>query len=210
MTRAVVFDFGGVLTTSVFAAFRELGRSIGDERLPLRLLAHDKASSRLLVEHEEGRIGEAEFEAGYAERLRAHGATVVAGGLMRSVRAAMRRDDAMVDLVATIRMRGYPVGLLSNSMGENSYAGWDLPAMFDAVTISGDIGVRKPSRRAYQIACSRLGVEPREAVMVDDLRQNIDAAERLGMAGVLHRDATFTAHQLDALLGRRRPSQDSL
>ncbi|MGA4845102.1 hypothetical protein ACOBQB_02000 [Streptomyces sp. G5(2025)] len=67
---AVLFDFGGVLTTSVVAAFDGLGAELGeDPRLPLRLLSGDAESDALLVAHEEGRIGEREFEDGFAARL---------------------------------------------------------------------------------------------------------------------------------------------
>lgn len=198
--RAVLFDFGGVLTSSVLAAFEELGHSLGDPGLPLRVLGADAEGSALLVAHEEGRLTESEFEVGFAERLRAHGADVAPSGLVARMLAGLRPDHDTIALVAELRAEGRAVGLLSNSFGDDCYAGHDLAAMFDAVTISSEIGVRKPSRRAFQLACDRLGAAPEETVMVDDLRQNIDAAARLGMAGVVHRDAATTRARLRALL----------
>jgi putative hydrolase of the HAD superfamily len=198
-----------VLTTSVFAAFEQLGSDLGcDPRLPLRLLATDEESGALLVAHEEGRIGERQFEEGFAERLRAHGVAIDRAdpGLVRRIQSALRPEPAMIDLVAKVRAAGYRVGLLSNSLGDDCYAGFDLPAMFDAVTVSGEVGVRKPSRRAYEIACERLGVRPRDTVMVDDLKQNITAAERAGLAGILHTDASATAAALTSVLGSPAPS----
>ncbi|MFJ8820987.1 HAD family hydrolase [Streptomyces sp. NPDC102467] len=208
--RAVLFDFGGVLTTSVVAAFEDLGRELGAEpRLLLRLLSKDAPSSALLVAHEEGRIGEREFEDGFAERLRAHGVTVDSGAagprLLIRLQERLRPDADMVALVAKVRADGHRVGMLSNSLGDDCYAGFDLPALFDAVTVSGEIGVRKPSRRAYAIACERLGSLPEETVMVDDLEQNITAAARLGIAGVVHRDAPTTAAELARLLSPPDP-----
>ncbi|MER6068589.1 HAD family phosphatase [Streptomyces sp. NPDC001817] len=203
---AVLFDFGGVLTTSVLAAFEQLGSDLGcDPRLPLRLLAGDRASGALLVAHEEGRIGELQFEQGFAERLRAHGVDIdpARPGIVRRIQSALEPDRAMVDLVARVRAAGYRVGLLSNSLGDDCYAGFDLPAMFDAVTISGEVGVRKPARRAYEIACERLGVRPQDAVMVDDLQQNITAAERAGLAGIVHTHAPATAAALKSVLDPR-------
>jgi putative hydrolase of the HAD superfamily len=198
---AVLFDFGGVLTTSVVAAFDEIGKQLGaDPRLPLRLLGTDEQSSALLVAHEEGRIGEREFEEGFAERLRAHGVTVEGGGLVSRIQALLRPDADTIALVAELRADGHRVGLLSNSLGDDCYRGFDLPAMFDAVTVSRDIGVRKPSRRAYHAACERLGVRPEDTVMVDDLQQNIAAAHRIGLAGVVHREAAMTARELRELL----------
>ncbi|WP_055567653.1 HAD family hydrolase [Streptomyces atriruber] len=198
---AVLFDFGGVLTTSVVAAFEDLGTELADDpRLLLRLLSRDEESRRLLVAHEEGRIGEREFENGFAARLRAHGAAADGSGLVRRIQSRLHPDPGMIALVAKVRADGHRVGLLSNSLGDHCYDGFDLPAMFDAVTVSGEIGVRKPSRRAYAVACERLGVRPEDTVMVDDLPQNIVAAERVGIAGVVHRDAPTTAAQLTGLL----------
>ncbi|MGW4393494.1 HAD family hydrolase [Streptomyces sp. NPDC004685] len=198
---AVLFDFGGVLTTSLIEAFEAFGATLGvDPRLPLRLLAKDERSGALLVEHEEGRLGQRDFEDGFAERLRAHGADIQGPGLLSLMQAGLRPDRAMLDLVAEVRNAGHRVGLLSNSLGDDCYAGFDLESMFDAVVISGEIGVRKPSRRAYAIACERLGAEPGETVMVDDLEHNIVAARRAGLAGILHREAATTAAELRAML----------
>lgn len=199
--HAVLFDFGGVLTTSVLAAFSAFGESLGDRHLPLRLLSEDPVGKILLVDHEEGRMSHSEFETGYAERLGAHGVDVPADGLIARMQAGMRPDRDTIALVGDLRAQGHPVGLLSNSFGDDCYAGFDLPALFDAVTISAEIGVRKPSRRAYLAACERLGTDPERTVMVDDLPHNIDAAARVGMPGVVHRDAPRTRQELEALLG---------
>jgi putative hydrolase of the HAD superfamily len=199
--HAVLFDFGGVLTTSVLKAFSAFGEGLGDPGLPLRVLSKDPEGSALLVDHEEGRLTQAEFEAGYAARLRAHGADVEADGLIARLQRGMLPDDDMIALVADLRAQGRPVGLLSNSLGDDCYAGYDLPSLFDSVTISSQIGSRKPSRRAYLMACEQLGVSPEEAVMVDDLQHNIDAAARVGLAGVLHRGAASTRDELTTLLG---------
>ncbi|MFC5676216.1 HAD family hydrolase [Aeromicrobium endophyticum] len=203
--RAVLFDFGGVLTSSVMDAFAGFGAAeCGDRDLPLRLLGSDLESQRLLTEHEEGRLDDEGFEAGFAQRLRDHGCDVEPVGLIARMQSRLVRDDETVALVASLRADGVPVGLLSNSLGRDCYAGFDLAAMFDAVTISGQEGVRKPSRRLYEIGCERLGAAPSEVVMVDDLSQNIVAAARLGMGGVVHRRASDTARELAELLGLGR------
>lgn len=201
---ALLIDFGGVLTTSVHDAFRAFSREISDdEELVLRLLASDEASNALLVGNENGTIDDPTFERGFAARLAAHGAPVQADGLLRRVQAGFGRDDAMVDGLAALRAAGVPVALVTNQFGQDCYEGFDLDALADVVVVSSDIGVRKPSRRIYAIACERLGVAPAEAVMVDDIQHNLDGAARIGIAGVLHRDAATTLAELDARFGWR-------
>lgn len=201
--QAVIFDFGGVITTSLLKAFRAFGASLGDEKLPLKLLGDKQSqSAQLLAAHEEGRISAAEFEAGYARELAEYGVVVEPEGLITRIQSGLDTEPESVQLVAELREQGYPVGLLSNSFGDNCYAGYDLESMFDAVTISGDIGVRKPSREAYRLACEKLGTDPGHTVMVDDLQHNLDSAARLGMAGVLHTQAAATRTELVGLLSQ--------
>lgn len=197
-SRAVFIDFGGVLTTSLFEAFEAFGASIGsDPRLPLRVLAKDPEAAVLLVEHEEGRLDDEAFEEGFAARLVAHGASIEPHGLIRRMQSGLKPDPAMHELVQQIRSDGTPVALVSNSLGRDCYAGYELDELFDAVVVSAAVGVRKPSRKIYQIVCDALGVDPHDAVMIDDLQHNLDGAERLGIAGILHTDAETTKRGLE-------------
>jgi putative hydrolase of the HAD superfamily len=193
---AVLVDFGGVVTTSVLGAFRSFGSDIGDPDLPLTLLARDEVSRRLLSDHESGRIDAATFDDGFAERLRAHGAEVESAGLSARMQSGLRRDDATVELLGALRAAGVPVALVSNAFGRDTYAGFDLAELADEVVISSEVGIRKPSRQIYRIACERLGIAPEQAVMVDDLQHNLDGAARLGIAGVLHTSGADTAVEL--------------
>ncbi len=205
MTRtAVLVDFGGVLTTSVLQAFEDFGVSVGAvQGLLLKLLSNDAACRRLLVEHESGRIDADAFDRGFAERLHAHGVAVDAERLSVRMQAGLRRDDDTVRLIEELRTAGVPIALVSNAFGRDCYAGFDLNALADIVVISSEVGIRKPSRRIYAIACERLGVTPEQAIMIDDLQQNLDGAARLGIAGVLHTEAADTRKQLDERFGIR-------
>jgi putative hydrolase of the HAD superfamily len=210
---AVLVDFGGVLTTSVVDSFRRFGEEIGNPDLPLQLLSADPDARRLLSEHESGRIGAAAFEYGFAQRLRCHGADVAADGLQARMQAAVQPDPAMLELLARVRRAGTPVALVSNAFGRDAYAGFDLDTMVDTVVISSEVGVRKPSRRIYRIACDRMGIVPQQAVLIDDLQQNLDGAARLGIAGILHTSAADTQWQLATRFGLqfaddRGPSQN--
>ena len=94
-----------------------------------------------------------------------------------------------------------PVALVSNSLGRDCYARVDLDELFDVTVISGQVGVRKPSRQIYRIACERLGVAPGQCVLVDDLEHNLVGAARLGIDGIHHRTADETIPRVRAALG---------
>ncbi|MEU9480351.1 HAD family phosphatase [Streptomyces sp. NPDC048191] len=199
---AVLVDFGGVITSSVLQAFTDFGASLGgDPRLVLDLLGRDQPSRTLLADHECGRIDTETFERGFAERLRVHGADVPAEGLTARMQAGVTIDEHMLALLGDLRAAGRPVALVSNSFGTGTYDGVDLAAVADVVVISAEVGIRKPSRRIYTIACERLGVDPGAAVMIDDLQQNLDGAARIGIGGVLHTSAADTRRQLAERFG---------
>ncbi|MDT9701501.1 HAD-IA family hydrolase [Streptomyces sp. P17] len=107
----------------------------------------------------------------------------------------------MLALLGDLRAAGRSVALVSNSFGTGTYDGVDLATVADVVVISSEVGIRKPSRRIYEIACTRLGVAPEESVMIDDLQQNLDGAARIGIGGVLHTSAADTRRQLAERFG---------
>jgi putative hydrolase of the HAD superfamily len=186
----------------VLQAFEQFGEHLGARPgLVLGLLSHDAAARELLVEHECGRIDADAFDRGFADRLSAHGLVVQPEGLLARMQAGLRRDNDTVRLIEGLRAAGVPIALVSNAFGRDCYAGFDLDALADAVVISSEVGIRKPSRKIYAIACERLGIDPHQAVMVDDLQQNLDGAARLGIAGVLHTDAGDTRKQLSERFG---------
>ena len=202
--NVLLVDFGGVLTTSVHDALRAFSADIGgDPELVLRMLSTDAASAKLLVESETGRLDDEDFERGFATRLAAYGVSVPAAGLLARMRTGGSADREMLDALARMRASGVPVAIITNQLGRERYNGFDLEALADIVVISSAVGVRKPSRRIYAIACERLGVPPETCVMVDDLRHNLDGAARLGIAGVLHTTALQTVRELDQRFGFR-------
>jgi putative hydrolase of the HAD superfamily len=88
---------------------------------------------------------------------------------------------------------------LSNSWGDAGYPRADFPALFDAVVISHEVGMRKPEARIFQHAVGLLGLAPEQCVFVDDIKANIVAAEALGMTGIHHQDPETTSGRLAEL-----------
>ena len=105
----------------------------------------------------------------------------------------------MIAAVRAARRAGIRTGLISNSWGLGIYERAPID-LFDETVISGEVGLHKPQPEIYRLACERLGVDPAEAVFVDDLRENCAGAEAVGMTALLHRDTTATVAELERLL----------
>jgi len=194
----LLVDFGGVLTTNVFDAFADFCRAEGlaPDTVRDRFMTDPEARD-LLGDLETGRIDEAEFEPRFAALLGLERAE----GLIDRLFAGMVPEPAMLDAVRAARRGGVRTGLLSNSWGQERYDRATLEELFDAVVISGEVGMRKPSPEIYALAAERLGREPERIVFVDDLPGNLKPAREIGMATVLHRDAGATVAELEQHLG---------
>lgn len=150
---------------------------------------------------ERGESDPAEFERLLAARLvRADGKPVLATGLLNRMFAASNPVPAMYDATRALRAAGVRTGLLSNSWGPDGYARAEFPALFDAVVISGEVGMRKPEPRIFEFAASQLGLTPAECVFIDDFAVNVEAATSCGMTAVLHETADLTVARLSELL----------
>jgi putative hydrolase of the HAD superfamily len=195
--RALVVDFGGVLTTSIWPAFAAFCEEEGLAPETVReLFRSDAEALRLLRGLETGELPEPEFEAGFAKLL---GLTDASGLIVRMF-AALEPDEPMIDAVRAARTAGVKTGLISNSWGLGIYERAPID-LFDVTVISAEVGLHKPQPEIYRLACERLEVEPGEAVFVDDLRENCGGAEAVGMTAVLHRETPETVARLEELLG---------
>jgi putative hydrolase of the HAD superfamily len=198
---ALFVDFGGVLTTSVFDAFGDYCESAGLPRDAFACsLRNDAAAARLLRDVETGHLSEADFELRFAPMLCAGtGIHIEPAGLIARLTTTLQRDVAMLDALGAVHEAGFKTAIVSNSFGYGAYDGYDLDRRVDHVVLSGDVGVRKPSRRIYSMAAEMAGVDPARCVFVDDLAQNVTGAERVGMTGIHHTDAAITVRRLGEL-----------
>jgi putative hydrolase of the HAD superfamily len=196
--RGLLVDFGGVLTTSVFGSFRAFCEAEGllPDTVRDRFMK-DPLARELLADLETGRLPEAEFEAKFAAVLEID----CPDGLIDRLFAGMRPDEAMLDAVRAARRAGVRTGLISNSWGHGRYDRTRFPALFDGVVISGEVGVRKPDPRIYEMGARELDLAPRACVFVDDLPGNLKPAQAIGMTTVHHVRAEETIPALEDLLG---------
>lgn len=196
--RGLIVDYGGVLTTDVFASFRAFCAAEGLEPAAVRdAFMRDPVGRQLLFDLETGTLREDEFE----QRFGAVIGIAEPAGLIDRLFAGMRADEAMVKAVRAAKAAGVRTGLLSNSWGHGRYDRSEFPALFDGVVISGEVGVRKPDAEIYALAAESVGLAPAACVFVDDLPGNLKPAAQLGMATVHHADAGATVAELERLLG---------
>jgi epoxide hydrolase-like predicted phosphatase len=202
----LVVDWGGVLTGGLGDAFGawaaaegiEYGHYLAALRTWIGPDAVDAAENPVHA-LERGELEVPDFERRLAVELSRHGSTVSAPGLLQRMFTGLELvEGSMVGLVRRARAAGLRTALLSNSWG-NAYPreGWDT--LFDAVVISGEVGMRKPEPRIYLHTLELLGLAPEQAVMVDDLRPNVAAAVAVGMVGVLHESYEQTRLELEAV-----------
>jgi putative hydrolase of the HAD superfamily len=195
--RALLIDYGGVLTTNVYQAFQEFATREGlAADAVVAALYSGPAARQLLIGLEEGTAPETDFERGFGKLL-----GVEPEGLIKRLVHGMRLDHRMIDAVRAVRRAGVPTALVSNSWGTDFYPADLLAELFDEVVISGRVGMRKPSREIYLHAVRALGQEPRDCVFVDDLARNLRAAAELGIATLHHTDADATICEMARLFG---------
>ena len=189
--KAVVFDFGGVFTPSPFHAVGQVARDLGTTRERLLEVVFGPYSSdtdhpwhkleRGEVSMEEAR--EAILGLGAERGFDADVYTIFAQmGSAGSIR------PEFVEHAREARQGGRRVGLLTNNVAElREHWRKMLPVdeLFDDVVDSSEVGMRKPDPRIFALACARLGVDPSQAVFLDDHEGNVAASRRAGLVGVL-------------------------
>jgi epoxide hydrolase-like predicted phosphatase len=115
--------------------------------------------------------------------------------------SGVKPDEPMIDAVRRVKQSGVPTGLISNSWGGTTYDLDLIGELFDEVVISGEVGLHKPEPEIFHMGAERIGVPPEECVFVDDLKENCEGAEAVGMRAILHRGADTTLPELEELLG---------
>lgn len=205
--RAVISDFGGVLTTPLQGSFMHFQEVAG---IPLEALGQAitdleaRDGVHPLAELECGRMTEADFLDRVGGRLETIlGREVQMREFTETYFSHLRTNDELIAYMAGLRDRGLRMAMLTNNVREWE-ARWRamLPVddIFELVVDSAFVGMRKPDPRIYQLTCDRLGVQPAECVFVDDIEVNCDAAAALGMRAIQFHDTAQAIAELDALV----------
>jgi epoxide hydrolase-like predicted phosphatase len=197
MIKAVFFDLGGVIVRTEFQAPRQhLAERLGMEYEDLVKLVFDSPSS---IKASHGETSDKKHWAEVTKRLRRPSAETEA--IREEFFAGDVVDREIVEFLRSLRPR-YFVGLISNAWPDlrDYIARQKFDDAFDHMVISGEVGVMKPEARIYQIALEQARVSPNEAVFVDDVYENIEGCERVGIKGIHFKDPESALKQLKTLL----------
>jgi putative hydrolase of the HAD superfamily len=201
--RAVVSDFGGVLTTPLMAAFARAHEDLG---IPLEALAAVMARGGRARLHalERGELAERDFlagiEAGLSDVL---GRAVSLDGYGPRLFAELEPNRRMFDYFRELRGRGLHLAILTNNVREWE-AMWraklPIDEVFELVVDSAFVGVRKPEPEIYALTLARLGLPAEECAFLDDLEVNVEGARAAGMHGIHFEDTEQAIRDLESVL----------
>ena len=212
--EAVIFDYGGVLSTTPFAGIAEYERKMGYPEKALAQLLFGKGASPQgptedMPDHdwhllETGRLTLDEFHERLVDRSEAAlGRPLELGDYGQFLRElGVGVHWMMVHRVRELRSEGYRTAILTNNVKEwGRYWKASIPLdIFDLVVDSCDVGLRKPDPAIYHLTCERLGVAPEAAIFLDDTRRHVEAARQVGLYGIVVRDPWDALAELDAIL----------
>ena len=206
---AVIWDFGGVITSSPFEAFN---RYEGERGLPhnfIRTVNATNPDHNAWAKFERSEIDAARFDVRFAEEAKALGQTVRGSEILPLLSGDIR--PGVVAALKACKAR-FKVGCITNNVHTGSGAGMagtaekaaqvaQIMTLFDAVIESSKAGVRKPDPRIYLMMCETLGVVPDDCIYLDDLGVNCKPAAQLGMKAIKVQSEAQALAELSALVG---------
>ena len=206
MVEAVIWDFGGVLTSSPFEAFARFEKERG---LPADIIRRTNAANHFenaWAKFERAEVDLAAFDELFAAESLAMGAEVRGRDVV-----ALLSGDSRPEMVEALRRikQHFKTGCITNNLPANAIGSSggralyvaETMALFDHVIESAKIGLRKPDPRIYRMMTDALGVDPKNCVYLDDLGVNLKPAREMGMTTIKVIDAPQAIRDLETATG---------
>ena len=205
MIRAVICDFGGVLTSPLVGSFMKFqehsGVSLEQLGAAMAKLAEESDGQHPLFALEKGELSEAEFLRRLEDAL---GGDVSLEGFGERYFEHLHPNEEMIGEMRRLRERGLRMALLTNNVREWEPL-WraklpDIDEIFEVIVDSAFVGMRKPEPGIYELTVERLGdgVAAADCLFVDDIEANCEMATELGMTAVHFRDAAQAIAEIEA------------
>ena len=206
MIKAVIWDFGGVLTSSPFEAFNRFEKERG---LPLDIIRRTNAENHFenaWAKFERAEVNLDEFDALFAAESKALGAEVRGRDVLPLLSGDLRPQ--MVEALRRVK-QAFRTGCITNNLPANQMGSTggrslyvaEVMALFDHVIESAKIGLRKPDPKIYAMMIEALGVDPKACVYLDDLGVNLKPAREMGMTTIKVTDPARALAELEAATG---------
>jgi putative hydrolase of the HAD superfamily len=204
--EAVIFDFGGVLTSSPFEAFARYETERG---LPVDIIRRTNAANHLenaWAKFERAEVDIDTFDKLFAEESRALGAEVRGRDVLPLLQGDLRPE--MVEALKRIKAQ-FKTGCITNNLPANAIGSMtgrslyiaEVMVLFDHVVESAKIGLRKPDPRIYRMMVETLKVDPKKCVYLDDLGVNLKPAREMGMTTIKVASGAQAIAELEAATG---------
>lgn len=204
--EAVIFDFGGVLTSSPFEAFARFETERG---LPIDIIRRTNAANHLenaWAKFERAEVDIDTFDHLFAEESRALGAEVRGRDVVSLLQGDLRPE--MVEALKRIKAQ-FKTGCITNNLPANAIGSMtgrslyiaEVMVLFDHVIESAKIGLRKPDPRIYRLMVETLKVDPNKCVYLDDLGVNLKPAREMGMTTIKVASGAQAIAELEAATG---------
>ncbi|MDB2668254.1 HAD-IA family hydrolase [Alphaproteobacteria bacterium] len=210
--EAVIWDFGGVITSSPFEAFNryEVANDLPENFI--RSINSHNPDTNAWALFERSEIDAAQFDTAFLSEAEARGHGVRGADVLALLAGDIRPE--MVAVLDRLKQDGYRIACITNNVKTGSGAGMassqdkaskmkDVLTRFEHVIESSVVGVRKPDPAIYLMACEHLGVAPDKCIFLDDLGINLKPARALGMATIKVGGSGPAIDALSELLGHR-------
>lgn len=210
--EAVIWDFGGVITSSPFEAFNryEVANDLPENFI--RSINSHNPDTNAWALFERSEIDAAQFDTAFLSEAEARGHYVRGADVLALLAGDIRPE--MVAVLDRLKQDGYRIACITNNVKTGSGAGMassqdkaskmkDVLTRFEHVIESSVVGVRKPDPAIYLMACEHLGVAPDKCIFLDDLGINLKPARALGMATIKVGGSGPAIDALSELLGHR-------
>ena len=206
----VIFDFGGVITSSPFEAFNRLEAGRGLPQDFIRRVNSSDPDGNAWARFERAEIDAAAFDALFEEEAARLGHTLPGREVLAVLAGSIR--PVMITALDQLKREGFALGCITNNVPAGNGAGMagsadkasayaDIFARFDHVIESSKAGVRKPDPRIYQMMCAVLTVVPQDCIYLDDLGINCKPAAQLGMHAIKVTSGEQALAELSAAVG---------
>jgi len=198
----VLFDLGGVVFDSPLDGFTRYEAEAGLPADFIRTLNATNSDTNAWARLERGELSRDAFISAFEAEALTAGQRLDGLRVLEALKGDVR--PVMVQALHRLKEAGFLIAAVTNNIGpmassERGASG--VLELFDVIVESSKVGVRKPDARFYELACRQLGVEPPEAVFLDDLGVNLKPARAMGMTTIKVLDADAAVTELETHVG---------